>query len=123
MDKMSREVSPVQQSSPAQQTISPSITFIEGVPYEVYAYFGITDTDILPAEKPQVREMYDYLKTKLPEPTLGNYMMEFKKIESKLGQPEINESRWNRVYRYIKLSKAIDEMELQRNSMERFRYW
>lgn len=121
MDRMARGPEPI---APAPQAVtelvSPVNSYIEGVPLEIYHYFDLHDTDLLPTEKPKVKEMVEYMRGKMAEPTLGNYMLEFRNIERKLGQPEMHETRWERVYKHIKLSKAIDELRKQQQSMERF---
>jgi hypothetical protein len=65
----------------------------------------------------KVREIYEWAKGRCEEPTLGNIMQRITSIINQLGAPALDEKRWDKAWRWIRMTKQIEDLEKRRDSM------
>lgn len=84
-----------------------------GIPVDIYAHFGI---ELSKASEAQ-REKMALINSGIDGETLGDRMLKLRDIERKLGMSGMD-SRLDKVYRYIRISSEIKDLEKRRKSME-----
>lgn len=95
------------------QSITPSIN---GVPISLIDYFNIDIRNIESRDNNQLAEVYKLLKS--DSETDGDVLLKIGEIERKLGSPAYNETRYGRIWSYLKINSRINEMEKQKKAME-----
>jgi len=107
----------------AEHTITdhptPTIPFVsEGIPLDIYSFFETSSENSNPKEKDKLRDVYEFIKGRCEEPTLGNILHSLSVMESKLGLGGYAK-RLDRVWNYVRLSRQVDELDKRRKSMEK----
>jgi hypothetical protein len=102
--------------STATDTSSQSMNF-DGIPLDFYRLFSIDLGTIPTKEVDKLKTIYEWSKD--GSETMGDMMQKVSRLESQLGSPAINEKRYDKMVRYIKMSKAIGDLEKQRDSLAR----
>lgn len=102
--------------APISIEITPSNNVItqEGVPISVIRYFGIDTRKIDNKDKEQLKEIYIFIK----DNPNGLYTI-LSNIERKLGAPSLGETRFGRIWNYLKLTNQIDNLEKDRKALEK----
>lgn len=95
------------------QSITPSIN---GVPISLIDYFNIDIRNIESRDNNQLAEVYKLLKS--DSETDGDVLLKIGEIERKLGSPAYNETRYGRIWSYLRINSRINEMEKQKKAME-----
>jgi len=85
----------------------------DGVPFEVYRYFNISPTEAKREDLRQVREVYDWANKDSKHYTESIYKL--RQLETKLGQPYTGESRYSKMYNWVRVSKMVNSLEAERN--------
>jgi len=89
---------------------------MDGVPYGMMEYFGTNAFDMNERERRQMVEIYNMFSERGMD--MGDMWLELRGIEQKLGAPAHNETRYSKVYNYMKVSRSIDILKKQRESLE-----
>lgn len=95
------------------QSITPSIN---GVPISLIDYFNIDIRNIESRDNNQLAEVYKLLKS--DSETDGDVLLKIGEIERKLGSPAYNETRYGRIWSYLRINSRINEMEKQKKAMD-----
>lgn len=115
--KSAQSVSPVTvvHSKDAQLSSTNGEVAFLGIPVDYYGHFGI---DLNRATEKQ-REKMAYMSKWLSEKheTLGDRLLELRKLEGRIGMTG-TDSRIDKVYRYMRLSDNIKDLEKQRQALE-----
>lgn len=95
------------------QSITP---MVNGVPIELIEYFNIDIRNTDSRDNNQLVEIYKLLKN--DGETDGDMLLKIGEIERKLGSPAFNETRYGRIWSYLRINNRISEMEKQKKAME-----
>lgn len=111
----SKPVEPVVHSDTPKLTSSEGEFNYLGVPVDMFRYFNI---DLGKASQSKI-EKVDYINGWLKESneSVGDRLMELRKIENKLGMSGMD-SRIDKIWQYMRLSKNMKEMEKKMKAME-----
>lgn len=78
-------------------------------------YFNLdTTTD---AQREKIATIFDYFADE--SKTIGDLLYNMRILESRLGSPALGESRLQKMYNYIKITKSIKDQEKQRDALMR----
>ena len=111
---------------PPQQPVQPSATPTgiagyewEGVPLDVGRMMGVSlmDTDTKTLDK--LRDISKWSQEGLLDNTIGNQLQKIRTLESKLGAPTLNETRLDKMWRWVKLASHINELRMRQEAFER----
>ena len=83
------------------------------VPVDMFRYF---DRELGNTSETELKRMRD-INSGIKGDTTGSKMAELTRLERKLGVPHFSESRINRVWNYLKISKSIEGLEAQRDAL------
>lgn len=97
----------------ATQSLTP---MVNGVPVDIINYFNIDIRNVDNRENSQLSEIYKLLKN--DSKTDSDVILEISTIERKLGSPAYNESRYGKIWSYLKINSRIEDMEKQKRAME-----
>lgn len=95
------------------QSITP---MVNGVPIDLIEYFNIDIRNIENRDNEQLSEIYRLLKS--DSETDADMLLKIGEIEQKIGMPAFNETRYGRIWSYLKINSRINEMEKQKKAME-----
>lgn len=104
--------------APVEQKSISTMTW-EGVPIDFYRHFGVDISNTSDKVISRLKSIFEWSLENLDEKTLGNALQKVSIIERKLGSPHIDETREERLYRWIKIQKIMNEMRNRQKSMER----
>lgn len=108
-----------QQPTPQPQTTTPIQTVEwKGVPIDIYRYFGL---DLGTVEKKTIEKISDifvWALEKSEEKTVGNALQKIQTLETTLGVPHFNETRYDRLYNWITIQRQIDELRKRQDSLK-----
>lgn len=110
-----KPVEPVVHAEGAKLTSSEGEFNYLGVPVDMFRYFNL---DLGKASSSKL-EKVDYINGWLKESneSVGDRLMELRKIENKIGMSGMD-SRIDKVWQYMRLSKNMKEMEKKMKAME-----
>jgi hypothetical protein len=100
-------------------TGQPENYVFDGVPIDCYRYFSIDLGSQSDKELKKIKDIYEWSKSKCDEPTIGNIVEKISKLEKQLGAPRIGEKSWDKVWQWVKLSRNIDDLDKQRETLRR----
>ncbi len=86
--------------------------------YDVANYFNIDSHDYDEA-KGKLGEITEWAIRNCKSNKTGDVLLEFKKIEGRLGAPALGEKRYKSVYRYVKLVFQKQSLEKEISAFER----
>lgn len=95
----------------------------EGVPVDVFREFQVEMSNVPAKDIEQLREITAWAKSKVDEPTVGNVLQQIARLRRELGTPAYNERGYQRVWQFVKMQKAIDEMTKRQNSLKTGERW
>lgn len=95
----------------------------EGIPIDVFRSFGIEMGTIPTKEIEQLRDITSWAKSKCDEPNIGNILQKISSLRSQLGSPAANEKSYNKIWQFVKMQKAIDEMTKRQDSLKGASRW
>ena len=101
----------VEHSEPIQRAL-----LFEGVPLDMMHHFNVTMRGMSSEAQKQMTEIYELMDGKGKQ--MGDLITEIRKVENKLGQPSGTETRYGRVWHYLKLSNRINDLEKQRGAFK-----
>lgn len=109
----SRPPSNIAAAPVATQSITP---MVDGIPIDIIDYFNIDTMSINTRENNQLIDIYKLLKN--DGDSDSDVILKIGEIERKLGYPAHNETRYGKVWSYVKINSRIIEMEKQKKAME-----
>lgn len=109
--------SPTQEAIPTQ-TGPIEQAFMEplwaGVPMSVLRHFGL-DLKADESTLSQVREVYRMVDVE--DKTPGKVLQKLSDLEVQMGVPRIGETRYGRLYNYLRMGSAIKDMQRQQGAL------
>lgn len=91
----------------------------EDVPVDVFRHLSIDLGTVEPKEVNKIRDIYQWAQSKCEDPTMGNILLRITSIENALGAAALNEKRWDKMWRFIKLQKQIDDLGKRQAALRR----
>jgi len=104
-------VQPSTQQPAPTQAIS-HIEGFEGIPFEVYRFFNVSPSVAKSDDIRQIKEVYRWSAKE--EGGIGDTMVKLRNLEMKLGSPGIGETRYSKMYNWIRVSNIVSELETER---------
>jgi len=92
---------------------------INNLPLDIYRVFNEDIVNIKEKDVDKLTDIFEWAKRKCEEPTIGNIISVISNLENKLGAPALNEKRYYKMWRYVKLSKHIDDLDKEREALKR----
>ena len=99
-----------QQAQPVSNIVN--IEGFEGIPFEVYRFFNITPSSTEANDIKQIKEVYKW--SAKDSTGIGDIMSKMRNLEMKLGSPGVGETRYNKMYNYIRVSNIVDSLHRER---------
>jgi len=103
-------------------SVSDGVMVYNGLPLSVPNFFNIDAFKASETETTRMNEIYSWAKNKVPEGTLGDIITKISELERQLGATVVGESRIDKMWRWTKLSRRIDDLEKERTALERRRW-
>lgn len=88
---------------------------MDGFPTEFIAYFNVSPNNLTDVSKRQLTEIYEFIKS--DEKSMGDILKELRATESKFGSTTYEETRFSRLWHYMKLTRQIIDLEKQKEAM------
>lgn len=93
----------------------------DGVPIDIFRHFNTEISTIPKKDIQELRDITEWAKSKVNEPTIGNILQKISEVQQRIGSPSLNQRGYNKVWEFIKLQKiaddAIKRQELLRGSI------
>lgn len=103
--------------TPAPQHSAPPsgsvVSGFESVPFEVYRFFNANPSQIQTDDIKQIKTVYKWSLE--GSNGLGDAVNKIRNLEVKLGQPAVGESRYTKLYNYIRVSDLVRDLENERD--------
>lgn len=101
---------------------SPAISsfMFNGAPIEIYDYFDVNYTKADDTTKKQLRDIFDSLKSESGD--MAGVFKRLTDVSIKLGSPNFNETRYSKVWSYLKISNQINELQDRQKLLIESRY-
>ena len=120
--RLAKYLSPEFAQKPQEKSaISPPISSSnwEKIPTYIWEYFNYDISNISPKIVQEVSDILSYVKEQVPVEyqTPGNISLKFAELERKFGATNFLDRRHSKMYRFIKLSNRIKDLEKQRESI------
>lgn len=113
-------------ASPVQSTpslsLSDGVMVYNGLPLSVPNFFNVDAFKASETETNRMNEIFSWVKNKVPEGTMGDIITKISELERQLGATVVGESRIDKMWRWTKLSHKIEDLEKERNALERRRW-
>jgi len=112
----SAEPSPIPEVTQPVKSSTPQPGNLEmgTVPFETYRFFGISPGNIPDKDLNQIKDVYDWAKQDSKD--LGESLYKIRQLEIKMGQPALGESRYSRMWNYVRMSKAFNTIKANREA-------
>ena len=91
----------------------------EGIPLDVGRMMGISIMDADTKTLDKLRDISKWSKEGLLDNTIGNQLQKIRTLEEKLGSPALNETRIDKMWRWVKLASHINELRMRQEAFER----
>lgn len=99
--------------SPRNPTLNIPISY-EGIPVDLMNYFDQGFDNMTQRSTKQLGEIYVLLKDDFNN--MGDLLYEVKQIERRLGPAPLSETRYGRVWNWLKVSNRIKKLEKERQA-------
>ena len=82
--------------------------------YDVFRFFSV---DPFAEKDPYVHKQINEISSWAKEDgkTVGDALWKIRKMETKLGVPQVGETRYTKMYNYVKMAKITESLEKERN--------
>lgn len=85
-----------------------AVYFTTGIPFEVYQYFGVSAEELDNKESEELKTIFEYASRDSSD--IGDVINTISKLELRLGQPDLDESKINRIFNYASLKLQSDRI-------------
>ena len=117
---------PLIKSAPVQPTaqvtssemLSGDLSFA-GIPVDIYRHFGVEIGHVEDKDVGKLKDILAWAKAKCEEPTMGNVLSRISSLENQLGQPELGQRRYDKMWNWVRLSRSIDDLDKKRESLRK----
>lgn len=117
---IAKTAQPVESQQVTQQLDGGYLQGVDGIPIDIFSYFGVDFANITDNEKSKLKDIYEWaVGNEIEKPSLGDTMEKLSKLERNLGVPLYGEKRSDRLWRWVKLSLQINELDKRRKALER----
>ena len=105
----------VQQIIPALHNhATDGITSMPEVPIDIYRFFG-ADFNLPTEDVVKLEEISTWALGK--EDSIGDALIKLRNLEVKLGMPRGNETRYDKIFNWVKMQKAVEEIQKRQDSL------
>lgn len=109
-------------SQPATITPQPPDTLsrldIGGVPVDLFRTFDLPLT--LPEkEVNKLKDIYEWSKIGLDEPTIGNSLIKIRNLELRLGSASTGKEKINKLWNWVRMAMNMEELKRRQIALER----
>lgn len=94
----------------------PITPMVDGIPIDFIRYFDIDIRNIENRDKSQLQEIYSLLDGAKRSPS--DMLTELRNIQNKLGAPGYHETKFGKIWNYLKITRHINNLEKERKSLE-----
>lgn len=94
----------------------PPIVF-EGMPLEMIRYFDIDVRQIDNRIRKQIMDIYTFSCQE--GDSIGDILLKVRAVEKRLGVSSLNETRYGRIWNWLKINRNIEELHKQRSALEK----
>lgn len=109
---------PVQATQPIGIVDANIPVLYEGMPLDLVRHFAVDVKQMTEGDKKQINDIYNWVKGSLAEQTPGNVMLAIRQISNRLGSPQLGETRFGKMWNYLRIQQSIDDLSKQRKAME-----
>lgn len=95
--------------TPTNYEANPSF---DGVPFEVYRYFNISPAEAKRDDMRQIKEIFSWANK--DKSHISDSLFSLRQLENKLGAPNIGETRYSKLYNWVRVSSIVSELESDR---------
>lgn len=106
------EVTPM--NSKATDTANSGSLGMGQVPFETYRFFGVNPGTADQKDLNQIKDVYDWASK--DSNGLGDSLYKLRQLEIKLGQPPLGETRYSKMWNYVRISKMVNNIETDRDT-------
>ena len=102
--------------TPSRMTDNPSTGNLDmgQVPFETYRYFGVEPSKADRTDLKQIKDVYDWANNGSAH--MGESMYKLRQLENKLGQPPLGETRFSKMWNWVRVSKMVSTLEQDRET-------
>ena len=113
---IAKSTEPIEKPKIFEPGVSSGISNIPSINWDVMRFFNV---DISQLNKGSTEEQLKDIEkwTFENEETLGNGLMKLKNLEISLGTPQNGENRIDRIHRWVKMEKAIQDLKLRQRAL------
>lgn len=105
----------VETPQPEVKVSSPTEMQFDGIPMDFYRVFNVELSTLPAKEIDKLKSIYEWSKE--GSESVGDMMQKVSKLERELGSPALNEKRYDKMFRWVKMNKAINELRKQQESL------
>lgn len=100
-----------------QTTQGVSSSFWDGIPVDVYRFFGEQIGNLDGKEKDKLKFLSDWAFDGTE--TVGDGLIKIRNLEMKLGSPSAGEKRYDRLFNWVKMQKHIEDIQKRQEALRR----
>jgi hypothetical protein len=89
----------------------------DNIPVDVYRFFGETIGLLSEKEKEKLSTVSDWAFKEVT--TIGDGLLKLRNLEMRLGTPTGNESRYDRLFTWVKMQRQIEDMQKRQEALRR----
>jgi hypothetical protein len=107
---------PISLETPSRVTDTPSTGNLGmgQVPFETYRFFGVNPGTIGETDIKQIKDVYDWANKDSKD--MGETFLKIRQLENKMGQPSIGETRYSKMWNYVRVSKVYSGIKGDREN-------
>jgi len=92
---------------------------IGGVPIDLYRTFDLPLGTLPEKEVSKLKDIYEWSKIGLDEPTIGNSLLKLRNLDLRLGSALIGQSKINKLWNWIRMDLQTEELKKRQRALER----
>lgn len=94
----------------------------QGVPIDIMRHFNVELGTVPPKDIQQLKDITNWAKSKVDEPTIGNILQKISKIQGQLGSPALNEKQYSKIWQWVKLQSITEDIVKRQESLRAGRW-
>lgn len=94
----------------------------QGIPIDIMRHFNVELGTVPPKDIQQLKDITNWAKSKVDEPTIGNVLQKISKIQSQLGSPALNEKQYSKIWQWVKLQSITEDIVKRQESLRAGRW-
>ena len=85
----------------------------DGVPFEVYRYFNVSPSEAKREEIKQIKDVFSWANK--DKTHISDSLFSLRQLENKLGSPSIGETRYSKIWNWVRVSNIVDDLQTERD--------